>query len=152
MFKNLKKKVPIERIWQTVNLNVRISSGSRAKYLKSHNVFKHMGENVSLQMRKIPLYPKLISFGNNIMIASNVSFLTHDAINHVFNGLLEEQGMDKRVNEKVGCIDIQDNCFIGANSIICNGVRIGPNAIVAAGAVVSKDVPPRTVVGGYRPV
>ena len=114
MLERLKKKIPIERIWQTVNLNLRISSGRRANYLKKHHIFKNMGEHVSLQMRKIPLYPKLISFGNNIMVASNVSFLTHDAIHHVFNGLLEGQGESRRVNEKVGCIDIRDNCFIGA--------------------------------------
>lgn len=148
MLEGLKRKVPVERVWQTINLNIRISSGSRANYLKNHHIFRNMGENVSLQMRKIPLYPKLIAFGNNIMIASNVQFLTHDAINHVFNGLFEEQDMDKSVNEKIGCIDIKDNCFIGANSIICNGVRIGPNAIVAAGAVVTKDVSPGTIVGG----
>ena len=148
MLERLKKKIPIERIWQTVNLNLRISSGRRANYLKKHHIFKNMGEHVSLQMRKIPLYPKLISFGNNIMVASNVSFLTHDAIHHVFNGLLEGQGESRRVNEKAGCIDIRDNCFIGANSIICNGVRIGPNAVVAAGAIVTKDVPPGCVAGG----
>ena len=38
--------------------------------------------------------------------------------------------------------------FIGANSTILYGVRIGPNAIVAAGSVVTKDVPPGSVVGG----
>ena len=41
-----------------------------------------------------------------------------------------------------------DNVFIGANSTIMYDVKIGPNAIVAAGSVVTKDVPPGTVVGG----
>ena len=41
-----------------------------------------------------------------------------------------------------------DNVFIGTNSTIVGGVRIGPNAIVAAGAVVTKDVPENSVVGG----
>ena len=41
-----------------------------------------------------------------------------------------------------------DNCFIGSHSIILPDVRIGPNAIVAAGAVVTKDVPEGTIVGG----
>ena len=36
MLERLKKKIPIERIWQTVNLNLRISSGRRANYLKKH--------------------------------------------------------------------------------------------------------------------
>lgn len=81
------------------------------------------------------------------MIASSVSFLTHDAIDHVFNGLLEEQGMDKRVNEKIGCIYICDNCFIGTKSIICDSIKIGQNAVVAVESVVTKDIPSGTVVG-----
>ena len=50
--------------------------------------------------------------------------------------------------ENVGCIEIFDNVFIGSNTTIVSGVRIGPNAIVAAGAVVTGDVPPGTIVGG----
>ena len=45
-------------------------------------------------------------------------------------------------------IELMDNVFIGTNSTIIGGVRIGPNAIVAAGAVVTKDVPENSVVGG----
>ena len=41
-----------------------------------------------------------------------------------------------------------DNVFIGAKSTIMYGVKIGPNAIVAANSVVTKDVMPGTVVGG----
>lgn len=41
-----------------------------------------------------------------------------------------------------------DNVFVGANVTILNDVRIGPNSIVAAGAVVTKDVPENSVVGG----
>ena len=48
----------------------------------------------------------------------------------------------------MGKIDIRDNVFIGHRAIIMPGVTIGPNAIVAAGAVVTKDVPPDTIVGG----
>ena len=43
---------------------------------------------------------------------------------------------------------VQDDVWIGANSIICSGVRIGQGAIVAAGAVVTKDVEPYAIVGG----
>ena len=41
-----------------------------------------------------------------------------------------------------------DNVFIGANSTIMYNVRIGPNSIVAAGSVVTKDVPAGSIVGG----
>ncbi len=48
----------------------------------------------------------------------------------------------------IGSIEICDNVFIGANSNIMYNVKIGPNAVVAAGSVVVKDVAPGTVVGG----
>jgi len=41
-----------------------------------------------------------------------------------------------------------DNCFLGSESIILPGVMIGPNAVVAAGAVVTKDVSEGSIVGG----
>jgi acetyltransferase-like isoleucine patch superfamily enzyme len=43
---------------------------------------------------------------------------------------------------------IEENCFIGARSMILPGVRVGRESIVAAGAVVTKDVPARSVVAG----
>ena len=45
-------------------------------------------------------------------------------------------------------IDIGDDVWIGANSVIVSGVRINKGAVVAAGAVVTEDVPENTVVGG----
>jgi len=62
----------------------------------------------------------------------------------VFNNL--DSG--KQIKKKYGCIEIMDNVFIGSKSTILHDVRIGPNAIVAAGSVVTKDVPPGSVVGG----
>ncbi|MFA7075499.1 MAG: acyltransferase [Candidatus Izemoplasmatales bacterium] len=41
-----------------------------------------------------------------------------------------------------------NNVFVGSGSIILSDVRIGPNAIIAAGSVVTHDVPPNSVVGG----
>ena len=43
---------------------------------------------------------------------------------------------------------MHDNVFIGAKAIIKYGVTVGPNAVVAMGSVVTKDVTPNTVVGG----
>ncbi len=45
-------------------------------------------------------------------------------------------------------IIIGDNVWVGTRAVILKGVTIGGGAIVAAGAVVTKDVPPRTIVGG----
>jgi len=50
--------------------------------------------------------------------------------------------------DRVGKVDIKDNVFIGHGAIILPDVTIGPNALVAAGAVVSKNVPEGTIVAG----
>lgn len=120
------------------------NSRIRTEYLKKKEVFHHIGESVTIHSRKIPLYPRLISFHNNVKVAANVSFVTHD----ITHRMLKQMMPDKKIREKIGCIEVMDNVFIGANSVILYGVRIGPNAIVAAGSVVTKDVPPGVVVGG----
>jgi acetyltransferase-like isoleucine patch superfamily enzyme len=56
-------------------------------------------------------------------------------------------GYDREAGSK-GDIIVGDDVWIGTNAIICSGVKIGQGAIVAAGAVVTKDVPSYAVVGG----
>jgi acetyltransferase-like isoleucine patch superfamily enzyme len=55
---------------------------------------------------------------------------------------MKEQGVTQKG------IVIEDDCWIAANSIILDGVTIGRGSVVAAGAVVSKSVPPYSVVAG----
>ena len=49
---------------------------------------------------------------------------------------------------RIGEVLIEDDVFIGVNTIICNSVRIGKGAIVGAGSVVTKDIPPYQVWAG----
>lgn len=104
-----------------------------------------MGENCFFQPFNLPADSKLIRLGNNVVVASDVSFICHDVIHHVLNNL-QNRGEGYRVYWDT--IDIKDNVFIGANTTVLAGVTIGPNAIVAAGAVVNSDVPEGTIVGG----
>lgn len=120
-----------------------LSGDDRAAYLKNKNVLRGAGENVFFQPRKMPNDPNLIKFHNNISVASGVTFISHDVMHRVFN--VKNQAS---LSLHEGCIEIMDNVFIGSNAIILPDVRIGPNAIVAAGAIVTKDVPPGTIVGG----
>ena len=70
-----------------------------------------MGENVYIQSRVVPLYSELISFHNNITIARNVDFCTHDVIHGIFNRLAEEEKLGFKFSERIGCIEIMDNVF-----------------------------------------
>lgn len=84
----------------------------------------------------------LVTIGSNVLIGPNVSII---AENHNFNVPsipIKEQGVSN-----IG-IMIEDNVWIGTKSVILDGITIGTGAIVAAGAVVTKDVPSYTIVGG----
>ena len=79
----------------------------------------------------------LIEIGNNVTIAPQAYLLAHDASTKKILGYT-----------KIGLIVIKDNVFIGARALIMPGVTIGENSIVAAGSVVTKDVPENTIVAG----
>lgn len=121
------------------------SSKARVKYLRKHHVFAYLGDNVFYQCRKIPVEPYLVKIHDNVVIAADVNIIPHDIIHMVFNN--EKKKKDDYMIH-MGCIEIMDNCFIGSHSVILEGTKIGPNAIVAAGAVVTKDVPKDAIVGG----
>lgn len=121
------------------------SAGKRTKWLKKYNFFYEMGDNIHFQPRTLPADPKYIKLHNNIAIASNVGFVTHDIIHKVFNNLPDQS---VKYNSNLGCIEIMDNVFIGSGTRIMPNVRIGPNVIVAAGSVVTKDVPEGVIVAG----
>lgn len=67
------------------------SAERRSKLLKKNHYFYEMGENVHFQPRDLPADPKFIKLHNNIAIASNVHFVTHDIIQKVFNNLPVEK-------------------------------------------------------------
>jgi hypothetical protein len=85
--------------------------------------------------------PECVRIGNNVRI-TDFSIFGHDGSVAMLN-----RAFGKRL-DNVGKVDIRDNVFIGHAAIVQPGVTIGPNAIVAAGAVVVRDVPEGTVVGG----
>lgn len=124
------------RVWHTAGMCFQLSGQKRAKYLKKHNILFHIGDHCMVMFRKIPLYPKLISMGDNVWIASGVSFITHDAIHHMLNYTYP----DRNYQELVGCIDIKDNVFVGTNTTLLPNISIGPNTIVAAGSLVNKNL------------
>ena len=137
-----------KKIFQMIALNLKGSAPQRAAYLREKKLFGLMGEKVSYSPRKIPLYPNLIRIHNNVSIAAGVQFITHDISDNVINGYLESCGRDERVSEKIGCIEIMDNVFVGADTTILYDVKIGKNCIIGAGSLVNKDIPPNSVAVG----
>jgi acetyltransferase-like isoleucine patch superfamily enzyme len=83
-----------------------------------------------------------VEIGNAVMIAPRVSIY---AENHKFARTdipMKEQGVERQT------VVIEDDCWISANAVILSGVRIGKGTIVAAGSVVTGDVPPYSIVAG----
>ena len=83
-----------------------------------------------------------VTIGNHVNLAQGI---TVTALNHNFDDTdqrIDEQGVSTKA------VTIGDDVWIGANAVILPGVTIGRHAVVAAGAVVTKDVPDYCVVGG----
>lgn len=88
--------------------------------------------------------PYMITLGEHVEITSGVRFIPHDGAVWCL------RYMDKRF-EKIDLfrpIRVGSNVFFGNNAIILPGVTIGDNVIVAAGAVVTKDIPSNSVAAG----
>ena len=137
-----------KRFIHSISLFLIPSPVKRADYIRKHKLFNKVGENCSIMQRKLPLYSNLIRLGNNVHLASNVGFLTHDAIHLMVNNKLAKEGNGKVIKEKVGCIEIQDNVFVGAGTRILYDTKIGSNVIIGAGSVVTHDIPSNSVVAG----
>lgn len=87
--------------------------------------------------------PYLITIGNNVRITSGCKFVTHDG------GVWVLRNAKRLENADIfGTVEIGNNVHIGMNSIIMPGVKIGNNCIIGCGAVVTKDVPDNSIVGG----
>ena len=99
-----------------------------------------IGNHTRVGLHNTIIGPVII--GNHVNLAQGI---TVTALNHIFedsNKRIDEQGVS--TNQVV----IEDDIWIGANAVILPGVTIGHHSVVAAGAVVTKDVPPHSLVAG----
>lgn len=93
-----------------------------------------------------------VTIGSYCSIAPQVTFVTGNehALNRIstFPFLVKVLGSLEGESISKGGIVVQDDVWIGFGATILDGVHIGQGAVIAAGAVVTKDVPPYAVVGG----
>jgi maltose O-acetyltransferase len=125
---------------------VQIGSGTtvlgRIEMSGSERIWKRLQIGSNCQITT-PLYADLnadITIGNNVAVAHHVVLVT---TTHEIGTAARRSGHWTSAPIKIG-----DGCWIGARATILPGVTIGAGSIVAAGAVVSKDVAPNTLVGG----
>ena len=103
-----------------------------------------MGDNSSIGPHAYIGCSGKITIGKNVMFGPKCSLF---AENHNFwdkSTSIKSQG----VNQKG--ITVEDNCWIGSNVIILDGVTIGAGSVIAAGTLISKDVPPGSIVMDKR--
>ena len=99
-----------------------------------------IGDHTRVGLHNTIIGPVII--GNHVNLAQGI---TVTALNHNFddsNKRIDEQGVS------TSAVIIEDDIWIGANAVILPGVTIGHHSVVAAGAVVTKDVPPHSLVAG----
>lgn len=136
-----------KRKWRKMNPH-NTTFIKRAQYLDQLEVGKYTyGE---LNVESFANIHK-VKIGNYVSIARNVTFVIDAGhyTDHVSTFPFKVKLMKEKMEAiSKGDIVVDDDVWIGYSSIILSGVHIGQGAVIAAGAVVSKDVPPYSIVGG----
>lgn len=139
-------------------LNSGYHSPEEVRLVFSEMTGQKIDESVVISLPVYSDFGSHIRFGKEIFINSNVMFTDLGGITIEDNVLIDPKASILTVNhpsnptQRRGLIlkpvHLKKNCWIGANATILPGVTVGENAIVAAGAVVSKDVPGNAIVVG----
>jgi acetyltransferase-like isoleucine patch superfamily enzyme len=99
-----------------------------------------IGSETRVGMGNVIIGP--VTIGNNVIFAQNIVM---SGLNHSYEDLNLPISKQKEITS---LITVEDDCWIGANAVITAGVTIGKHSVVAAGAVVTKSVPPFSVAVG----
>jgi len=153
------------KVWEIVARTIRLSPELNASD-NPEQIRQRLGEIIGSRLDEsttvfVPFYTnfgRFIKIGKNVFINHACTFLDQGGItveDEVLIGpkvnlITENHSLDPGDRRTLICkpIVIKRNAWIGAAATILPGVTIGENSVVAAGAVVSKDVPANTVVGG----
>ena len=142
----------------TCELNYKYHESDEIRELFSELIGKQVDDEFRVFPPFYTDFGKNIHLGKNVFINSDCKFQDQGGIyigddvlighNVVLATLNHEEEPENRGNLCPSPINIEDKVWIGSNATILPGVTIGYGAIVAAGAVVTKDVDEKTVVGG----
>lgn len=140
-----------EKRWRKLNLHNETKVGERFFPMEVAQVGK--GTYGTVNVYSLYITPKeILNIGNYVSIAPDVIFFL--GMNHqldtattfpFYSKLIQRSPIDAISN---GPLVIEDEVWIGTGARIFSGVKIGKGAVVAAGSIVTKDVPPYTIVGG----
>ncbi|MGR3811428.1 acyltransferase [Jiulongibacter sp. NS-SX5] len=127
---------------------------------KIYSKVANIGEDVFCNWMVEIKYGENIQIGDNVIIGRNVTFGAKSKIVIGNNVRISKNVMIETAGLKFGDelpyphiskpIEICNNVWIAANATVLGGVTIGENVIVGAGVVISKDVPPNTIVVGAQ--
>lgn len=148
-------RIPLWRFKSKQRALTRLIPSSKGKNLGvfaplycEYGVNIHVGNECFFNYGCTLLDVSPITLGNGVWLGANVTLATP---NHPFvaEERLNADYPDGRHDlEYSAPITIEDGCWICSGAIVCGGVTIGKNSIVAAGAVVTRDVPPDSIVAG----
>lgn len=99
-----------------------------------------IGHNTGIGIGNVIIGP--VTVGDYVMLAQNIVV---SGLNHGYQDINVPPRLQKVITKE---IRIEDNVWIGANSVITAGVTIGKHAVIGAGSVVTKDIPPYSVAAG----
>jgi acetyltransferase-like isoleucine patch superfamily enzyme len=136
-----------------ISNNVSLGSTNRGHHINIYAPVKlfadrdgaciRIGENTRLSATCIHAY-ELVSIGRNCLIAANCQIMDNSGHDLSFDNV------ENRINTggSTKPVAIEDNVWIGANSIILPGVKIGAGSVISAGSVVSRNIPPMVIAMG----
>jgi maltose O-acetyltransferase len=160
----------LDKVWPTINARMHLRSAQlgrrvtlRGRPAVSNDGRLTIGERVRLvstvaQLELVTLPDGHLEIGDNVfinygssLVASNHVKIGNDVLigTHVMVMDCDFHRVEDKTWDTTGMpITVEDRAWLGNRSIILKGVTIGHDAVVAAGSVVTRDVPPRTVVAG----
>ncbi len=160
--KEERSKLVESLIQESIQICMKINSEYHTQNEIIELITKLIGKKVDESFKLFPPFnadfAKNITFGKNVFINSGCKFqdqggitigdrvlIGHNVVLATVNHALE---LEKKRKNHYAPIIIENDVWIGSNVTVLPGIRIGQGAVVAAGAVVTKDVAPLTVVGG----